>query len=125
LTKFSVQQRLRKAAEFSNVFSVRPKRSDHFFLYTKENDQSQARLGLTIGKRLCKHAVRRNLIKRIAREIFRNSNISSKKVDILIRLQKSFDLPNQKISCRDLKRNCFKELSYLIKKIDETAYLEI
>lgn len=125
MTKFSAQQRLRKAAEFSNVFSVRPKRSDHFLIYIKKNDQKQARLGLTISKRFCKYAVKRNLIKRIAREIFRNSNTSLKNFDILIRLQKSFDLPNQKISCRDLKKNCFTELSYLIKKIDETAYLEI
>lgn len=125
MTQFSFQQRLRKTTEFSNVFSVRPKRSEHFLIYMKKNGQKQARLGLTIGKRFCKHAVRRNLIKRVAREIFRNSNISSKNVDILIRLQKNFDLPNQKISCRDLKRNCFIELSYLIKKINETAYLEI
>lgn len=125
MTKFSVQQRLRKATEFSNVFSVRPKRSDHFFIYIKKNGQKQARLGLTISKRFCKYAVKRNLIKRIAREIFRNSHISLKSVDVLIRLQKSFDLPNQKISCRDLKRNCFTELSYLIEKIDETASLEI
>lgn len=125
MTKFSAQQRLRKAAEFSNVFSVRPKRSAHFLIYLKKNSQKQARLGLTISKRFCKYAVKRNLIKRIAREIFRNSDISLKNFDVLIRLQKSFDLPNQKISCRDLKRNCFTELSYLIKKIDETAYLEI
>lgn len=125
MTKFSAQQRLRKAAEFSNVFSVRPKRSAHFLIYFKKNSQKQARLGLTISKRFCKYAVKRNLIKRIAREIFRNSDISLKNFDVLIRLQKSFDLPNQKISCRNLKRNCFTELSYLIKKIDETAYLEI
>lgn len=124
MAKFSSQQRLHKEAEFLAAFSVKPQCSEHFFLYVKKNNQKQARLGLVTGKRFCKHAVRRNLIKRIAREIFRKNSVSLPAVDILVRLRKDFDKKNKILSYQELKANCFQELVYLIEQIRKKVCLE-
>lgn len=46
----------------------------------------QARLGLIIPKRLAKRAVLRNLLKRIAREAFRNAAPGLPPMDVVVRL---------------------------------------
>lgn len=45
-----------------------------------------ARLGLVVGKKLVKHAVRRNLIKRLARECFRQKHAQLGRYDVVLRL---------------------------------------
>jgi len=45
-----------------------------------------ARLGLVVGKRLVKSAVRRNLIKRLARERFRRRREGLGSCDVVLRL---------------------------------------
>lgn len=47
-----------------------------------------ARLGLIVPKRLAKQAVLRNLIKRLAREAFRNVSGSLPPADLVLRLAK-------------------------------------
>ena len=47
---------------------------------------AEARLGLVIGKKQVKSAVRRNLIKRLARETFRKLRAGLRGYDIVLRL---------------------------------------
>ncbi|SJM95094.1 protein C5 component of RNase P [Crenothrix polyspora] len=69
---FSPELRLRKPAEYRNVFDNPVKSSDQYFtLLAKKNSFDHPRLGLAIAKKNIKKAVCRNIIKRTVRESFR------------------------------------------------------
>ena len=88
---FPKAARLLKTDEFSSVFRLRPwRRSPHFVLYGKPSG-TQARLGLVIGKKQAPRAVTRNLIKRLARDIFRLRRAQLNGFDILVRLHAKID----------------------------------
>lgn len=106
--------RLTETDEFSSVFALRPrKRSRHFVLYIKANGASRARLGLVIGKKFAPRAVERNLVKRVARELFRHRQHRLGGQDILLRLQTRF--PRAETATRSaLHAACRAELSMLL-----------
>lgn len=54
------------------------------------NTLGHARLGLVVAKKIAKHAVQRNYMKRTLRELFRHEKFSLRPVDILIRPLKSY-----------------------------------
>jgi ribonuclease P protein component len=69
---FSPKLRLKKPAEYKNVFDNPVKSSDQYFtLLAKKNNFDHPRLGLAIAKKNIKKAVCRNIIKRTVRESFR------------------------------------------------------
>ena len=75
---FGRHRRILKTDEFSSVFRLRPvKRTEHFALYQQANALGHARLGIVVAKRLAQRAVTRNMIKRMAREIFRRSELTA------------------------------------------------
>jgi ribonuclease P protein component len=79
--------RLLKTDEFSSVFAFRRSLRGRFYtLYYRPNELNTARLGITVAKKLVKRANRRNLLKRIAREIFRRQRESLPSCDVVIRL---------------------------------------
>ncbi len=81
-------QRIIKTDDFSSVFRLRPvHRSEHFVLYLRPNSIGQARLGVVVAKRLAPRAVTRNLIKRLAREVFRKASLGG--VDCIVRLNQA------------------------------------
>ena len=53
-------------------------------LYARANELGHARLGVVVAKRLAPRAVTRNMIKRLAREMFRKADLISS--DCVIRL---------------------------------------
>lgn len=55
-------------------------------LYTRPNQLPNARLGVVVAKKLAPRAVTRNTIKRVSRELFRNSALPP--IDCLVRLAK-------------------------------------
>ena len=70
---FSRDERLRKRAEFLEVYRLGEKfRGRYFFLYFLRNDLPCSRLGITVTRKLGK-TVKRNLIKRRLREIYRKN----------------------------------------------------
>ena len=88
---FPKAARLLKTDEYSSVFRLRPwRRSPHFVLYGKPTG-SDARLGLVIGKKFAPRAVTRNLIKRLARDIFRLRRAELGGWDIMLRLHAKID----------------------------------
>lgn len=69
---FKQSQRLRKAADFQQVFAKPSKSVDRYFtVLARPNAQMLARLGLAISKKRVKLSVMRNRIKRLVRESFR------------------------------------------------------
>ena len=82
---FSRDRRIVKTDDFSSVFRLKPKRrSAHFILYTAKCELPCARLGIVVAKRLAPRAVTRNAIKRVCREVFRQSEMES--MDCVLRL---------------------------------------
>jgi ribonuclease P protein component len=84
---YARDRRIVKTDEFSSVFRLRPvQRTAHFVLYTRVNDLAHARLGVVAAKRFAPRAVTRNTIKRIARELFRQTALPT--IDCIVRLSK-------------------------------------
>ena len=82
------RHRIIKTDDFSSVFRLRPvHRTEHFVLYLRPNPIGQARLGVVVAKRLAPRAVTRNLIKRLAREVFRKASL--KGIDCVVRLSQA------------------------------------
>jgi ribonuclease P protein component len=84
---FARDRRIVKTDEFSSVFRLRPvQRSAHFVLYTRANQLQHARLGVVAAKRFAPRAVTRNTIKRVTRELFRQTALPA--IDCVVRLSK-------------------------------------
>ncbi len=106
-------QRIIKTDDFSSVFRLRPvHRTQHFVLYLRPNPLGHARLGVVVAKRLAARAVTRNLIKRLAREVFRQASLGA--VDCIVRLSQA---PVQRQCCaasRSLRVTLGAELRHLL-----------
>jgi ribonuclease P protein component len=93
---FGTLRRLHRPAEFAAVMSSRGRIYGGCFELRYRlhpcadgcSSVGSARLGLIIPKRLAKHAVLRNLLKRLARESFRNACGSLPPADVVLRLAK-------------------------------------
>lgn len=92
---FPRRYRLTKTDEYSSVFGFRRAvKSTHFLLHYRPRDGlgsavpsgEGARLGIVVPKKLVKAAVRRNLIKRLARERFRHLRSELPACDLVLRL---------------------------------------
>ena len=96
---FPRSHRLISQAEYKSLFDKSNKISQRYLLALfKPNQKSHARLGLVIGKRAVNSAVKRNQIKRIARESFRLKQETLKGLDIVIIARQQCDkLSKQKL----------------------------
>jgi ribonuclease P protein component len=111
---FGRHRRILKTDEFSSVFRLRPVfRTAHFVLYARPNESGNARLGVVVAKRLAARAVTRNMIKRLAREMFRKSEWV--KSDFIIRLNAPVVRRDQSASSRAQKDALAAELTELMK----------
>lgn len=89
--RFRRTDRLLKTDEFSSVFHLRTLRSNPFFqVYAAPNELGHARLGLVVGKKVAKQAVRRNYIKRTVREWFRLNQAALPACDFVVRARCKF-----------------------------------
>lgn len=85
----SKKHRLRKATEFQAVIRFRCTVSGEFLQFcVKPSHLEYPRLGLIIAKKLERHAVRRNRLKRLLREVFRVHQPDLDKMDCIFRLQR-------------------------------------
>ncbi|WP_090570137.1 ribonuclease P protein component [Nitrosomonas sp. Nm33] len=87
---FSKKHRLHKATEFQAVIRFRCTVSGEFLQFcVKPSNLNHPRLGLIIAKKLERHAIRRNRLKRFLREVFRKHQQELDKMDCVFRLQRS------------------------------------
>jgi ribonuclease P protein component len=109
---FARDRRIVKTDEFSSVFRLRPvQRSAHFVLYTRINNLPHARLGVVAAKRLAPRAVTRNAIKRVTRELFRQTPLPA--LDCIVRLAKPVNTKKAPASTAALKAAMRRELQQL------------
>jgi ribonuclease P protein component len=90
--RFIKKAKLIKTDEFSSVFNFRKRIFANFLAFHYQpNDLHRARLGLVVGKKIAKHAVDRNYMRRVLREFFRVQQHAISHVDLVIRVQKRFE----------------------------------
>jgi ribonuclease P protein component len=110
---YSRARRIVKTDEFSSVFRLRPAfRSAHFVLYTRSNQLDHARLGIVVAKRFAPRAVTRNTIKRVTRELFRQSALPA--LDCIVRLSKPVNSKTGLATSARLKAELRTELAHLL-----------
>jgi ribonuclease P protein component len=91
---FPPSARLRLPREFATVLASRQRlRCGCFELRHSPSEGAGARLGLVLPKRLARRAVLRNLLKRLARESFRDASSGLPAVDVVLRLVRPPLLP--------------------------------
>ena len=84
---FRSAHKLHKTDEYSAVFAFRRALRGRFYmLHYRPNGLDTARLGAVVAKKLAKRANTRNLVKRIAREIFRRQRTELPAMDLVVRL---------------------------------------
>lgn len=108
-------KRIVKTDDFSSVFRLRPMhRTEHFVLYMRPNALGHARLGVVVAKRLAPRSVTRNLIKRLAREVFRHAALGA--FDCIIRLSQAPLRKGSPAASSALKSSLGLELRILLSK---------
>ncbi len=80
-------------------------------LYTRVTDLPHARLGVVVAKRFAPRAVTRNTIKRVARELFRQSALPP--IDCIVRLSKPVNAKSGPATTAALKAELRNELMRL------------
>jgi ribonuclease P protein component len=117
--EYSRDRRIVKTDEFSSVFRLRPvQRTAHFVLYVRRNELSCARLGIVAAKRFAPRAVTRNTIKRITRELFRQSRLPA--IDCIVRLSRPVNTKADPATTAQLKAVLRAELRDLLRSQSET-----
>ena len=82
---FKPAQRLKAKFEFDRVYRDARRSADgSFAVFTRSNDDGIPRLGLSVAARVIGNAVRRNHIKRLVRESFRQHQHELPAVDIVV-----------------------------------------
>lgn len=81
-------------------------------LYVRPNSLGHARLGIVVAKRFAPRAVTRNLVKRLARELFRKAELGA--FDCIVRLSKPLVGRQQSASSRPLRHAVADELTRLL-----------
>lgn len=108
------QHRLLNRADFSAIFADQTRaHSPHFLVLAKKNQFDHARFGLAVAKKHLRTAVKRNIVKRIARESFRNLQKQLPKVDMVLLTKKQVTHDWAQLSKKQLRN----EIDVLLKKL--------
>jgi ribonuclease P protein component len=90
--EFPREYRLTRRAEFDAVFAHGQSRAGlHITLIAKPSEAGVPRLGLVVGKKVARSAVRRNYMKRLLRETFRSSREELQPVDLVAVVKRAFN----------------------------------
>lgn len=89
-SSFPKDAKIRKSSDFKEVLDKGKKLyTDSFTVICAGNSFGYSRLGLVVSKKSSKSAVKRNRIKRIAREVFRRNKDLFGSLDILVLAKKN------------------------------------
>jgi len=81
--------RLRKANEFSSVIQFKCSASSEFLqIFAKPNNLAHSRLGLIVASKIEQLAAKRNRVKRLLRELFREQQRDLAGLDMVVRLRR-------------------------------------
>ncbi len=93
--KFPKELKIRKTSDYEEIFgSSKRLRSKHFDILYVKNKLGYSRAGLVVGKKNVRSAVKRNRIKRVVREVFRNNKSLFDSFDVVFLAKKDSDTLN-------------------------------
>ncbi len=103
---FKRTDKLVKTDDFSSVFDFKDRLRCHFFvLHYKPNQLSHARLGLVVGRKTHKSAVKRNYMRRVMRDLFRTHPARMLlSYDLVIRITRPFEAQDFKVVEQQFQR---------------------
>lgn len=84
--RFTRDQRVLTKSDFDRVFSKPTSRvsNKYLLLLARQDDEPRARLGLVMSKKNVGNAIKRNRIKRLCRECFRQQAASLPSADLVL-----------------------------------------
>lgn len=91
-SNFTVAHRLLREDGFSHVVRCESVADKQFKVFFSRNSRENAKLGIIASKKTLPSAVDRNRIKRIIREAFRQHNIKTLKLDLVVMVRRSYPL---------------------------------
>jgi ribonuclease P protein component, eubacterial len=104
--RFQPAQRLRHKSEFDRVYRDSRRSTDACFaVLTRNSGGSIPRLGLSIAARIIGNAVRRNRIKRLVRESFRQHQHELPAVDIVVNARSGARDADNAVIARSLEKH--------------------
>ena len=93
--RFPKELKIRKTSDYEEIFgSSKRLRSKHFDILYVKNKLGYSRAGLVVGKKNVRSAVKRNRIKRVVREVFRNNKSLFNSFDVVFLAKKYCDTLN-------------------------------
>ncbi len=114
---FPKRVRLLKRADFSAIFAdQRRVHSPHFLVLAKTNELDHPRFGLAVAKKHLFEAVKRNIVKRIARESFRSLQQELPSVDIVLLTKSQLTNDWERLDKKQLRQ----EIDNLLTKLKKT-----
>ena len=114
--RFPRQVRLLTARQFRNVFrGSNVSQDSHYRVKAILNDKNYPRLGLAVSRRVNKHAVVRNRIKRVVRERFRLHRQALAGLDIVVVAKPAAAQADNKILSTSIDRH-WQQLTETVKK---------
>lgn len=94
---FPAKFKIKTSRDFRNILIKGTKtHSENFILYTRPNSLGFPRLGLSVGKKASASSVRRNRMKRVLREVFRQNKPAFSSNDIVFVIKN--DVSDKKFS---------------------------
>lgn len=94
---FPAKLKIKTSRDFRNILAKGTKtHSENFILYTRPNSLGFPRLGVSVGKKASASSVRRNRMKRVLREVFRQNKASFSSNDIVFVIKN--DVSDKKFS---------------------------
>ncbi len=125
MTRYSFRrhQHIRRGADFDRAFREGSRaRTELLLVVVCENGLEHSRLGLSVGKRIWKSAVRRNRVRRIFREAFRlTQHELPAGLDVVLVPGKPRLEPRLGATCDDLRRLVSKAHRRLLEKREQRA----
>lgn len=104
--RFQRCHRLLSTAEFQPLFDQPDFRvgGANLLILARRQDQPFPRLGLVVAKRRIRHAVQRNLVKRLCRESFRQRRAELTGLDLVILVKATLPRPDARVLRAELER---------------------
>lgn len=103
---FPKELKIRKSSDYEEIFSANKRlRSKHFDILYVKNSLGYSRAGLVVGKKNVRSAVKRNRIKRVVREVFRNNKSLFDSLDVIFLAKKGSESLNYSNAKREIQDN--------------------
>ena len=101
---FPKELKIRKSSEYEEIFGTSKRlRSQHFNILYVQNSLGYPRTGIVVGKKNVRSSVKRNRIKRVVREVFRNNKSLFDSLDIVFLAKKGSDTLNYVKAKREIE----------------------